>query len=203
MRTTVRIILLVLPVLLLVLSSAVVSADSFAVGPPSMEVTVPADGEGSFLVYINADFDGELLINTEGIPFDVEPEVIEIDSSWHYEEVELTLHGEPSVAAGTYEGKVTFLAYRGGNVAGGVKLDITATKTGVGSAASIPTTPTTPTTPGNWLRDNYLYVVLPLMAVIALISGILIGRRGKLRKAAVPARRRRHAVPRNTGRGSR
>ena len=189
---------LAVSLLLCLLSSTPVSADGFSVGPLSLDVTMSAEGEDTACVYITSDFDGELIVDTEGVPFRAEPEVIELDDSWQQEHVELTFYGDPSVSAGTYEGKVTFLAYRGGNVAGGVKLGLTATQTGSGSVASIPAT-----TPDDWLRDSYLFVVLPLMAVVALTVGILIGRRGRPRKAAAPARKGRHAVPRTTGRATR
>ncbi len=187
---------LLLAVLLALLLSSTADAGAFAIGPPSLEVTVPSDGEADVSVYITSDFDGELLVDTEGVPFDVEPKVIEIEDSYVQQHVDLTFVGKPSASAGTYDGKVTFLGYMGGNVAGGVKLELTATVTGTGGVASIDET-------GGWLEENYLIVVLGGLAVVALVFGILIGRRGRPRPQPALARKRRREYPQSKSRTTR
>jgi hypothetical protein len=149
-------------------------ARAFTVGPPTVSVTVPAGGKAVSSVYITSDFDGELVVGTEDIPFRVEPETITVDSSYVQQEVQLTFYGNPSVPDGTYAGKVTFLAYSGNNVAHGVKIRADVSQVGQfhpggegdGGGNSFM----------DWIGDNYVVVALSALVVIALVVGIIIGR---------------------------
>jgi len=68
MRKSIPVAALIILVLLIIPVSASASA-GFAVGPPHIEVEVPADGNNSALVYITSQVDGNIVIGTESIPF--------------------------------------------------------------------------------------------------------------------------------------
>jgi hypothetical protein len=179
-----RLLAAVLPVLILVLLSVfpnmALAGGGFAIGPPSIHVTVPADSESRTYVYITSGFDGEIAIGTENIPFRIEPETISVSSTDQNRRIELTFYGDRSVAEGTYSGKLTFLAYASGNVTHGVKINADVTQAapeqsgqvaeaGEGKESSILDT----------VKDNYIMAVLAILAVAALFVGIMIGRKKK------------------------
>lgn len=176
-------------------------AYGFAVGPPTVEVTVSGDGEGMALVYVTSDFDGELIVDAEGIPLEVEPETIQIASTHSYEYVELTFHVDEALPEGTYSGKLTFLAYDGGNVAGGVRLDLAVTVTDRGGEAVPAVAWTDDGTEGGatgqanpviaWLSRNSVETALACLVVLALAVGIMIGKGGRRGGRAKEANARR------------
>jgi hypothetical protein len=143
----------------------------FSVSPAKLEATVREGDTSPAYVYITSYFSGSLVVGTEGIPFRVDPESIPVNSTDRGRKVELTIHGSPSIKAGQYPGKLTFLAYAGSSVAYGVKVDITVTQRGSDvSPASIDRL-----TEGGWGT----IVVLVATALAALLVGVLIGRRLK------------------------
>jgi hypothetical protein len=166
---------MILGILCLLAIPITASAGGFAVGPPSISVTIPAYGEGTTSIYITSDFDGELIVGVEDIPFRVEPETIQVSSTYVQKEVELTFYGDPSISEGTYSGKVTLLAYSGNNVAHGVKIKADVTQIsqihpgqadeGNGGNSFVDT-----------IKDNYIAVILGVMVIVALAVGIGIGR---------------------------
>jgi len=170
MKKSVLAAVLAILILLLASPSVALADGGFAVGPPSISVTVPADGESTAYVYITSGFDGEIVIGAEDIPFRVEPETISASSIDQNKKVELTFYGDKSIEEGTYPGKLTFLAYSDNNVAYGVKLKADVTQVGRAGEES----------GGNSLfstiKDNHVLVILSLLVVVALLVGIMIGR---------------------------
>jgi len=163
-------------ILLLTLSSVALGSAGFAIGPPSISVTVPADGESTAYVYVTSGFDGKIVVGTEDIPFRVEPGTIPVSSTDQNKKVELTFYGDKSIEEGTYSGKLTFLAYTGNNVAYGVKLNADVTQVGqkqvsqaVEESAGTPFIST--------IKDNYIVAILGVLVVVALLVGIVIGRK--------------------------
>ena len=147
----------------------------FAVGPPYVSVTVPADGTSTVCVYITSGLDGEIVIGTEDLPFQVEPEIINVASADENKKVELTFYGDESVDEGDYSGKLTFLGYLGNNVACGVKIKANVTQ--VGSAL-----PAAEDNDGSsWWADNYLVVILAVLVAVALVAGIMNRKEKKTR----------------------
>jgi len=160
---------LIILALLIIPVSATASA-GFAVGPPHIEVKVPADGNSTAIVYITSKVDGDIVIGMEGIPFLVEPSIVQVSSTDEYREIELRFYGNGSVEAGRYSGNITFLLYTSDTVAYGVKIDADVTQTGHGGVVEhiIKT-----------LQANYVLIIVGCMVVMALVVGILIGRRTK------------------------
>jgi hypothetical protein len=140
----------------------------FSVSPAELEVTVREGDTSPAYVYITSYFSGNLVVGTEGIPFRVDPESILVNSTDRGRKVELTIHGSPSIKAGQYPGKLTFLAYAGSSVAYGVKVDITVTQ--LGSEVS-PKEFTDQLT--EW--SSVSIAVSAAAALAALLVGVLIG----------------------------
>ena len=160
---------LIVLVLLIIPASATASA-GFAVGPPHIEVKVPADGNSTAIVYITSMVDGEIVVGTEGIPFLVEPGIVQVSSTDEYREIVLRFYGNDSVEAGRYSGNITFLLYTSDTVAYGVKITADVTQRGHGGVVEhiIRT-----------LQANYVLIIVGCMVVIALVVSVLIGRRTK------------------------
>jgi hypothetical protein len=145
----------------------------FAVGPAQLNVTIPANGSNSTYVYITSYVDGELVVGTENLTFLIEPATIPITSTDRTRKVELTVHGNTSLATGQYSGKLTLLFYSGNNVAHGVKLNANVTQTGSES-------------PPSWLDElidiiahNWVVIIAVAGIVVALTLGIYIGKKSK------------------------
>jgi hypothetical protein len=177
-----RVLVAVLPVFILLLAfpSIVMGDSGFTVGPPSINVTVPADGESTAHVYITSGFDGEIDVGTESIPFRVEPETISVSSTDNNRRVELTFYGDESIEEGTYSGKLTFLAHTGDNVAYGVKIKANVTQVGNNEQVSQVTPPREKENSlSGTIKDNYIAVIIGILVVIALILGIMLIRKRK------------------------
>ena len=145
----------------------------FAVGPSKLNVTVPKNGSNSTYVYITSYVNGELVVGTENLTFLIEPTTIPITATDRNRKVELTVHGNTSLAAGEYSGKVTLLFYGGNNVAHGVKISATVTQAGPESQPS-------------WLdqlleviAQNWVAFVAVAGIFVALTVGIYIGRKSR------------------------
>jgi hypothetical protein len=146
---------------------------SFAVGPSQLIVTVPSNGSNSTCVYITSYVDGELVVGTENLTFRIEPSIIPITQADRTRKVELTVHGNTSLATGQYSGKLTLLFYTGNNVAHGVKINADITQVGPESQPS-------------WLDEmlqvlaqNWVIIVAVAGIAVALVIGIYVGRRSK------------------------
>jgi len=119
-----RYIGILITITLLLLATPVLAA-GFAIGPPEIELEVPANGSAVATFYVTSDFDGELQVSLEDIPLRVEPTTIPITKSDDNREVQLTFYGNESLGSQVFDGKVRFLALTGGNVATGVKVKAT------------------------------------------------------------------------------
>lgn len=146
---------------------------SFAVGPAHLDVTVPANGSVPAYIYITSYVNGELVVGTENLTFSIEPTTIPITPTDRTRKVELTVHGNTSLATGQYSGKLTLLFYTGNNVAHGVKISANITQEGPKSEPS-------------WLdhiinviTQNWVIIVAVAGIVIALTLGVFIGRKSK------------------------
>jgi hypothetical protein len=145
----------------------------FAVGPAHLEVTVPSNGSTPAYVYITSYVEGELVVGTENLTFLIEPATIPIAPTDRNRKVELTVHGNASLATGEYSGKLTLLFYSGHNVAHGVKINTNITQEGPESQPS-------------WLdqlvdviAQNYVIIIAVAGIIVALTIGIYVGRRSK------------------------
>jgi hypothetical protein len=91
-------------------------------------VDVSAAGTNTTFVYITSHVNGTLVVGTENLPFNVEPAAIPITAADRNRKIELTVHGNASLTAGQYLGKLTLLLQTGGNVAHGVKINASVTQ---------------------------------------------------------------------------
>lgn len=161
------------------------SATGFAVGPPSINLTVPVDGENTAIVYVTShDYNGEVVVGTENIPFRVSPEVIQLSNTDENRRIELTFYGDRSVKEQTYSGKLTFLGSTEKNIIGGVKIKVAVNHTSHASnlyhsTASIPFDADAGGIQGSIvgsLQANST-IIWTLIVMVSLILGIVIGRR--------------------------
>lgn len=156
--------------LCLVFPGTVLADDGLSVGPSNLgNITLPQDGTVTANVYITTHYDGKLIIGTENLPFTVEPAEIQVTSTDKDRKVELVFHGNESVEGGQYAGKITFLAYQGGNVAYGVKIKANVTQT----------TPSTVERFVKSLQANYILIIVILAVLAALVVAIVVRRRTK------------------------
>ena len=146
---------------------------SFAVGPAHLPITVPANGSASTYIYVTSHVDGELVVGTENSTFLIEPATIPITSTDRSRKVELTVHGNSSLATDEYSGKLTLLFYSSNNIAHGVKLNMDITQEG-------------PENQPSWLDEmlqmlaqNWIVIVAVAGIVVALALGVYIGRKSK------------------------
>jgi hypothetical protein len=159
------------------------SAGGFSVSPSKLEVTVSDDGSSPVSVYITSSFDGELVTGKEDIPYRIEPASVTVSSRDINRKVELTIYNDSGMEPGEYSGKLTFLAYTGTNIAYGIKVDILVKQIkGKGPAQGFFDEITGKNGP------KYLVIVIAVAAVaVALVTGILIGRRSKKSPANLPS----------------
>ena len=167
-------LLLTLVLLFVLMTPVTVLADGFKIAPSAIDITVPSGGSAIAYVYVTSDFSGELVVGTEGIPFRVEPGLVQIAPGDDNRVVELTFYGDSSVTEGSYSGKVTFLSYAGDNVACGVKVRVNVNHVGQGGGGQISSL-----VDGliEGIEDNYVPILMGALAVVALVVGIMIGRR--------------------------
>ena len=157
----------------MVVSCSAQTESGFAVGPAQLDVSVPSNGNNSTYIYITSHVEGELVVGTENLEFRIEPETIPITSTDRNRKVELTVHGNTSLATGEYSGKLTLLLYTGSNVAHGVKINTDITQGG-------------PENQPSWLDEiieviaqNWVIIIAVAGIIVALTLGIYIGRRSK------------------------
>lgn len=152
------------------------SATGFAVGPPSINLTVPVDGENTVVVYLTShDYNGEVVVGTENIPLRVSPEVIQLSDTDENRRIELTFHGNRSVKEETYSGKLTFLGSTEKNIVGGVKIKVAVTQISRADDGSGGIQGTIV----NALRANSTIIFGAFVVMVSLVIGIGIGRRRK------------------------
>jgi len=161
-------ILFVVGIMVLLFSPYTVIATGFAVGPPSLKLQVTADEENTTIIYITSyDYNGDILVGTGGLFFDVYPEVIHLNDTDENRRIELRIHGNRSLANDVYSGSLTFLGSTDENVAAGVKIGINVTQVGSSTTEDLL----------EILRVNYLVILVTMLVIASLIVGILIGGR--------------------------
>jgi len=109
----------VLTLLLLALCATPVFAAGFGISPSSVELDVPSNGQTQVEFTVH-DFTGEIQIGLEDIPLVVSPTSAYIVPTNN--KITLTFYGNRALWSQSYEGKITFLAMTGGNVATGIKV---------------------------------------------------------------------------------
>jgi|GEM_PF-3279873 len=143
-------------------------AIGFAVGPPSVNLTVPTNGENTVAVYLTSfDYTGEVMVGTEDIPFKVSPEVIQINDTDKNRRIELIFYGNKSVKEGTYSGKLTFLGSTDENVAAGVKIKANIAHISRAGVLGLII---------GAIRANYTVILVVFLVLVSLVLGIGIGR---------------------------
>ncbi len=110
--------LLVAIAIAVMLSATPVLAASMAIGPPSVEFSVPANGSTEVEFY-TSDFSGKLNISLENIPLKVEPTTIAVKDG---DKVILTFYGDESLGSQVFDGEIRFLAIIGDSVGMGIKV---------------------------------------------------------------------------------
>jgi predicted phosphodiesterase len=144
----------------------------FRVSPVSLNIEVDRGGSAHFDVRIRSSDDGQVQIDTEDLPFEVEPATLPIHGSEQAQTVELKLFGNEAIPNGEYEGKLTVLRDAGDNVALGVKVKTTVSQIGEGSQGL-----------EGRLEDNLYLVIAVVVVVAANIGGYVAYRRYKARLA--------------------
>lgn len=156
------------------ISPCIASATGFAIGPPSINLTVPVDGDNTVVVYVTShDYNGEVVVGTENIPFRVSPEVIQLSDTDENRRIELTFYGNTSVKEETYSGKLTFLGSTEKNIVGGVKIKVAVTQISSADAGAGGIQGSIVDS----LRANSTIIIGTLLVMLSLILGIGIGRR--------------------------
>ena len=115
----------ILPLFIIILTACTClpGAHGLGIGPPSLSVTVPADGFNTTTVYVTADgLSGNLFIGTEGNQFKVEPERFTLSPDDVNVPLKLTIYGNETLTPGLYVEKLTFIAFSSGSVAVGIKV---------------------------------------------------------------------------------
>jgi acid phosphatase type 7 len=153
---------------------AAAPAGEFTVSPVSLSLQVDGESGSRFNVYITSSHDSQVHVDTEGLPFSVNPALLQIQGSEQAQKFELEIFGSRSIANGQYEGKLTFLRDVGDNVALGVKVRTTVAQTGreLGFFE------------GGWadfFGNDILLITAVVLVVTANIGGYLIYRRYRSR----------------------
>ncbi len=101
----------------------------FKVSPVSLRLELDRGGRQRFGMRITSSEDAQIHINTEGLPYSVQPSTLYIQGAEQSQRIELELFGDRSIPNGEYEGRLTFLRDAGNNVALGVKVKTTVLQT--------------------------------------------------------------------------
>jgi len=174
--------IVILAAVILLLFPATVLAASFGIGPPSIELEVPADGSTIATFYITSDFEGELQVSLENIPLRVEPATIPITKTDSSCKVELTFYGNESLNTQVYDGYVRFLALTEGNIATGIKVKAKVTNVVEEQSVTIPTEELEETSaPAATVANSsklawYMYILIGL-ATVGIVTTVKIIRR--------------------------
>ena len=142
----------------------------FRVSPVSLRLDVDRGGSRRFNVRITSSRDAQVYVDTEDLPFDVQPTTLQMRGSEQAQRVELELFSDGTVPDGEYQGKITFLCDAGTHVALGVKVGTTVTQTGQGARW-----------PGSGLTDNLVLIVAVVVVAAANAGGYVAYRKYKAR----------------------
>jgi predicted phosphodiesterase len=144
----------------------------FRVSPPSLSIAVDRRGSSRFSLKMASSADAQIIVGTEDLPFEVEPDTLRIEGSGQPQTFELEIHGDPTSANGEYEGRLTFVRDAGDNVALGVKVKAMVSQTGKRSRLF------------GVDSDNTVYLLIAVVFVIAANVGVYAAyRRYKARVA--------------------
>ena len=94
---------------------------SLGVSPTHLELNIPSDGSGTFVVDIYY-FSGDVNISLIDIPLRVEPSTIHVEASDEPVAIELTIYGDNTLGSKIYDGYIRFIAVSGGAATGGVQV---------------------------------------------------------------------------------
>lgn len=142
----------------------------FRVSPVALNIDVDRNGSSRFNLRITSSDDAQVHVDTEDLPFEVRPEIFEVQGSEQGQRFELELFGNEAIPNGEYEGKLTFLCDAGDNVALGVKIRTTVSQAGEEMGAL------------EGALENNVYLVLAVIFIIAAnVGGYLVYKRYKAR----------------------
>jgi hypothetical protein len=108
---------------------------------------------------ITSSDDAQIHVDTEDLPFEVQPATFRITGSERAQRFELELFGNETIPNGEYEGKLTFLCDAGDNIALGVKIGATVSQSGEGMSLL------------ERVFDNNVYLVIAVILVVAANAG--------------------------------
>jgi len=162
-----KVIALVAVLVVIGLCAVPVAAQSLQISPSSVEVDVPAGGssEVEFFVF---NFAGDLEISLEDIPLMVTPQTVSVNATGGNSRVVLTLYGDETRGAETYEGYIRFLSRTGGMVAVGIKVRATINHIAEEEVR----------------RDLPLPLIIGIAAVVAIVIAAVLLRRRRFRRAS-------------------
>ena len=162
-----KVIALVMGLVVIGLCVAPVAAQSLQLSPSSVEIDVAAGGssEVEFFVF---NFAGELEISLEDIPLTVTPDRVSVNATGGNSRIVLTLYGDETQGAQTYEGYIRFLSRTGGMVALGIK--VRATVNHIAEEEARPDLP--------------VWLIIGIAAVVVAVIAAVMLRRRKFRQAS-------------------
>jgi tRNA(Leu) C34 or U34 (ribose-2'-O)-methylase TrmL len=175
--------LAILAILNALLPSMALAESGFAVGPAQLDITIPETGTAQTYVYITSYLEGELVVGTENLSFRIEPSTIAVTSTDRNRKVELVVHGNTSLAAGQYSGKLTFLLFTGGDVAYGVKINTNITQLAGSEPKGILDEIV------GIIRQNCIVIIVVAGVAVALGLGIFLSKKSKRAHASRVGRR--------------
>ena len=163
--------------LVLVLTGSVVAA-SLGVSPSSVELEVPADGSATANFQVHY-YLGDVKISLVDIPLTVEPETIYVDALAEPVDIEVTVHGDPSLGSQVYDGYIRFLGMSGETISVAVKVKAKMTNVVEGQAIPLEkggedneAASTSSTSPGG--MDSLTRNIIIIVAIIAICAGLII-----------------------------
>jgi hypothetical protein len=163
--------------LVLMLTGSLLAA-SLGVSPSSIELEVPAEGSATANFQVHY-YMGDVKISLVDIPLTVEPETVYVDALAEPADIEVTVHGDPSLGSQVYDGYVRFLGMSGETISVAVK--VKAKMTNVVDGEVIPVqedigdnkaTDISSSAPGG--MDSLTRNIIIIVAVIAICAGLII-----------------------------
>jgi acid phosphatase type 7 len=146
----------------------------FKISPVSLSINVDPNGSHRFNMTITSSHDALIHIDTENLPFEVKPAMLQIQASEQPQRFDLELFGNKAIANGEYEGKLTFLRDAGDQVAIGIKIKTTVSQAGEESNLI---------DGEDNLRDNLFLIVAVVLVAAANIGGYVAYRKYKTQTA--------------------
>jgi predicted phosphodiesterase len=142
----------------------------FRVSPVSLSIDVDRDGSSRFKLRITSSDDAQIHVDTEDLPFELQPAAFRLQGSEQAQKVGMELFGNEAIPNGKYEGKLTLLCDAGDNVALGVKIGTTVSQSGEGMGRF-----------ERLLKSNVCLVIAVIFVVAANVGGYVAYRRYRAR----------------------